>query len=137
MVSRNRVKLFAASEAALVIGISYSTLKQWIYKGKIHTVKTAGGHHRVPGKEVDRILCRAPQERDRRANFHRVSDRNQLVGRVFDIKVSGLMAQVTLSIGEQHITSIITANGVSEMRLKVGETVAALVKSTEVMVLRP
>jgi molybdopterin-binding protein len=65
-----------------------------------------------------------------------VSGRNQLIGRVTDIKISGLMAQVSLSIGGQHITSIVTADAVREMRLKKGETVAALVKSTEVMILR-
>ena len=53
-----------------------------------------------------------------------------------DIKVNGLMAQVTLSIGDQRITSIITADAVREMRLKDGETVAALIKSTEVMIIR-
>ena len=59
------------------------------------------------------------------------------MGRVTDIKISGLMAQVSFSIGGQHITSIITADAVREMRLKVGETAAALVKSTEVMIVRP
>ncbi len=74
--------------------------------------------------------------RDRRTFFRRVSGRNQLIGRVTDIKTSGLMAQVTLSIGGQRITSIITADAVREMRLQKGQTVAALVKSTEVMILR-
>ena len=46
------------------------------------------------------------------------------------------MAQVRLSIGGQIITSIITADAARELRLKKGETVAALIKSTEVMVLR-
>lgn len=54
-----------------------------------------------------------------------------------DIRVEGLMAQVTLSIGGQKITSIITADAVREMRLKKGDTAAALIKSTEVMILRP
>jgi molybdopterin-binding protein len=134
------MKLFTPREAAKVIGISYPTLKQWIYKKKIRTVKTAGGHHRVPESEVDRFLYKASDQgdvADRRKNFRRISGRNQLVGRVTDIKISGLMAQVTLSIGGQHITSIITADAVREMRLKVGETAAALVKSTEVMIVRP
>ncbi|HEV2313839.1 MAG TPA: TOBE domain-containing protein [Candidatus Acidoferrales bacterium] len=65
-----------------------------------------------------------------------MSGRNQLVGRVVGIKMSGLIAQVTLSIGEQHITSIITSDAVREMRLKAGDMVAALIKSTEVMILR-
>jgi molybdopterin-binding protein len=55
---------------------------------------------------------------------------------VTDIKISGLIAQVSLSIGGQHITSIVTADAVREMRLKVGDKAAALIKSTEVMILR-
>ena len=132
-------KLFSPRDAAQVLGISYPTLKQWIYKGKIKTVKTAGGHHRIPEPELDRFLHRASETGDvaeRRGNFRRVSGRNQLIGRVTDIKISGLMAQVTLSIGGQHITSIITADAVREMRLQKGQTAAALIKSTEVMILR-
>jgi molybdopterin-binding protein len=53
-----------------------------------------------------------------------------------DIRTAGLLAQVTISIGGQLITSIVTADAVREMRLKKGETVAALIKSTEVMLLR-
>jgi molybdopterin-binding protein len=132
-------KLFTPRDAAQVLGISYPTLKQWIYKKKIHTVKTAGGHHRIPEKEVDRFLYRATEHGDvseRRTNFRRISGRNQLVGRVTDIKIDGLIAQVALSIGGQRITSIITSDAVRELRLKKGQTVAALVKSTEVMIVR-
>jgi len=132
-------KLFTPREAAQVLGVSYPTLKQWIYKRKIKTMKTAGGHHRVPEKEVDRFLYRESGSTDvseRRNNFRRISGRNQLVGRVTDVKMSGLMAQVSISIGGQHITSIITADAVREMRLQKGQKVAALVKSTEVMIIR-
>jgi molybdopterin-binding protein len=132
-------KLFTPREAAQVMGISYPTLKQWIYKRKIRTVKTAGGHHRVPEKEVDRFLYRDTERAtiaERRTNFRRISGRNQLVGRVTDIKISGLFAQVSLSIGGQHITSIITADAAREMRLRKGQTAAALIKSTEVMIIR-
>ncbi|MEQ1353881.1 MAG: helix-turn-helix transcriptional regulator [Candidatus Acidiferrum sp.] len=133
-------KLFSAREAAQVLGVSYPTLKLWIYKKKIRTIKTAGGHHRVPESQLDKFLHRSSQAKGdvaaRRTGFRKISGRNQLIGRVTDIKVSGLMAQVSLSIGGQHITSIITADAVREMRLKKGETVAALVKSTEVMLLR-
>lgn len=135
-----KTKLFTPREAAQVLGVSYPTLKQWIYKRKIRTVKTAGGHHRIPESEVDRFLYRATERgevTERRTSFRRISGRNQLIGRVTDIKTSGLIAQVSLSIGGQHITSIITADAVREMRLKKGQTAAALIKSTEVMIIRP
>jgi molybdopterin-binding protein len=132
-------KLFTPREAAQVLGISYPTLKQWIYKKKIGTVKTAGGHHRIPEKEVDKFLYRAADKREvaeKRTGFRRVSGRNQLIGRVTDVRLDGLIAQITLSIGGQKITSIITSDAVREMRLKKGDTAAALIKSTEVMILR-
>jgi len=125
-------------DAAIVLGISYPTVKQWIYKGKLRTIKTAGGHHRIPQSELDRYLYRLREKPgpDRRRNFRRISGRNQLVGRVLEIRTSGLMAQVRISIGGQTVTSIITADAVREMHLKKGDTAAALIKSTEVMIVR-
>jgi len=133
-------KLYTPREAAQVLGISYASLKQWIYQGKLKSVQTLGGHHRIPESEIDRLLPRlaavgTPQKR--RRMFRRISGRNQLVGRVTDIKINGLLAQVTLSVGGQHITSIITADAVRELRLKKGQIAAALIKSTEVMIILP
>lgn len=132
-------RLLAPREAANILGISYPTLKQWIYHGKIKTAKTPGGHHRVPESEIDRLIPRKLIRGDisaRRGNFRKVSGRNQLIGRVLEVKFSGFLAQVTMAIGEQHITAIITADAAKEMRLKTGERAAALIKSTEVMILR-
>ena len=133
-------KLYSPRDAAQVLGVNYSTLKQWIYHGKLKSVQTPGGHHRIPESEVDRLLPRiatsGPLEK-RRRTFRRISGRNQLIGRVTDIKINGLLAQVTLSIGEQHITSIITADAVRELRLIKGQIAAALIKSTEVMIILP
>jgi molybdopterin-binding protein len=131
--------LLSPRDAAKVLGVSYPTLKQWIYKKKIRTIKTAGGHHRVPEAELDKFLhlesARRPVS-ERRGNYRRISGRNQLVGRVTEIKIDGLIGQVRLSIGGQHITSIITADAIQEMRLRVGDTAAALIKSTEVMIVK-
>jgi molybdopterin-binding protein len=132
-------RLLAPREAANILGISYPTLKQWIYRNKIKTAKTPGGHHRVPESEIDRLIPKKLERGEiatRRGNFRKISGRNQLIGRVVALKYGGLLAQVTLAVGEQHITAIITADAARELRLKVGERAAALVKSTEVMILR-
>src|SRR5271170_6379289 len=134
-----RAALLPPREASRILGISYPTLKQWIYRSKIKTVKTPGGHHRVPESEIDRLIPKKFERGDiasRRINFRKISGRNQLIGRVLSVKFSGLLAQVTLAVGEQHITAIITADAAKEMRLKPGERAAALIKSTEVMILR-
>jgi molybdopterin-binding protein len=138
---RQTEKNYSPKDAAAALGISYSTLKQWIYSGKIGSIQTAGGHHRIPASQLDRFLSRklakASDLASRRERFRRVSGRNQLIGRIVELKIDGLMAKVVLSIGGQYITSIITADAVREMRLQVGDTAAALIKSTEVMILTP
>ncbi|MGC1374349.1 MAG: TOBE domain-containing protein [Candidatus Sulfotelmatobacter sp.] len=125
-------------DAALQLGISFPTIKQWIYKKKIRSNQTVGGHHRIPQSEVDRLLfrTRGKTERQREQEIRRVSGRNQLVGRIEGVRISGLMAEVEISIGGQKIVSIITARSAREMQLKEGQTAAALIKATEVMILR-
>jgi molybdopterin-binding protein len=105
---------------------------------RIRSVKTAGGHHRIPQSEVDRLLyrTRGKTESERNLVVRRVSGRNQLVGRIDEVRISGLMAEVLISIGDQQITSIITARSAREMNLRSGQAAAALIKSTEVMILR-
>ncbi len=131
-------QLLKLRDAALELCISFPTIKQWIYKRKIRSIRTAGGHHRIPQSEVDRLLFRTRGKTapERSLVARRVSGRNQLVGRVESVKISGLMAEVKLSIGDQGITSIITASSAREMNLKRGQTAAALIKATEVMILR-
>jgi molybdopterin-binding protein len=131
-------ELLHLPDAASQLGISVPTIKQWIYKKKIRSIKTTGGHHRIPQSELDRLLfkTRGKTEAARSEQTHRVSGRNQLVGRILSLRISGLMAEVVLSIGDQQITSIITASSAREMQLKPGQTAAALIKSTEVMILR-
>jgi len=129
--------LLTPRQAALRLGISYPTIKQWIYHSKLKAVKTPGGHYRIPEAELDRFLHKAKRpDTPKRQMMRSVSGRNQLVGRIVELKIDGLLAQVKLSIGGQIINSIITADAAREMQLAVGQTAAALIKSTEVMVLR-
>src|SRR5271170_6382393 len=125
-------ELLKLRDAALQLGVSFPTIKQWIYKKKIRSIRTAGGHHRIPESEVDRLLfrTRGKTEKQRLEVIRRCSGRNQLVGRIDAVRISGLMAEVELSIGGQRITSIITSRSAREMKLKTGQTAAALIKAT-------
>jgi len=131
-------ELLKLRDAALQLGISFPTIKQWIYKKKIRSVRTAGGHHRIPLSEVDRLLFRTRRKSERSGKrfSRRISGRNQLIGRIKAVRISGLMAEVEISIGGQQITSIITSRSAREMHLKPGQTAAALIKATEVMIFR-
>jgi molybdopterin-binding protein len=134
--------LLTPREAAAAIAVSYPTIKQWILAGKLRTIKTPGGHHRIPQSALKRYLPAAPKppSTSSRERFRQVSGRNQLIGTIVEVKISGLLAKVVLEIGDtpkaQRITSIITADAVREMQLRKGQTAAALMKSTEVMITR-
>src|SRR6478672_7679805 len=88
-------ELLTPRDAARALGISYPTLKQWIYKRKLKSVQTAGGHHRIAASELERFLPRVV-EKDLvagRRGSRRISGRNQLVGRIVEVRYSGLLAQ--------------------------------------------
>lgn len=129
--------LLKLHDAAREVGVSYPTLKQWIYAGKIRSVKTAGGHHRIPQTEIDRLLG-TKDKRTRRepAGLEAISGRNKLFGKVTEVRFEGLLAQITIDVGGQMMTSIITSDSAHNLDLKKGVNVHALVKATEVMVIR-
>jgi molybdopterin-binding protein len=96
---------------------------------------------KLPGRRVGRKWLF--DERDLEAALGRVdtgadgldlSARNQLRGRILAITVDGLMAEVRVGIGEQELVSVITRRSVERLRLAVGDSVYAVVKSTEVMI---
>lgn len=134
------MELLTPREAARRLGVSYPTLKQWIYKGSIRTRRTAGGHHRVPDTEIDRLLARAgrglPRAKRTAGAIVALSGRNQLRGIVEEVRVEGLLAQVRLRVGDQSLTAIITRDAVDELKLTRGDDALAVVKSTEVMIAR-
>jgi len=131
-------QMLTPREAARLLGVSYPTIKQWILSGKLKTVQTPGGRHRLTEAALKPFLAKdstKPSSRSRE-RYRRVSGRNQLSGKVVSIRIEGLLAEVILSIGDAHVTAIITANAVRELGLKKGDTAAALVKSTDVMIER-
>ena len=131
------MELLKLHEAAQLAGVSYPTLKQWIYKGKIKSVKTAGGHHRIPRSEIDRLVGADKRKmRKKPVGLDAISGRNKLFGKITEMRYDGLLAQVSIEIGGQTITSIITSDAARDLGLKKGTSVYALVKATEVMVIR-
>lgn len=140
--------LLTVRAAADRLGVGYSTLKQWIYDGKVRTVRTSGGHHRIAELEVDRLLLSQPppgsrpassaaQEKKTRPHsgvFVALSGRNQLRGVVEEVRQDGLLAQIRLNIGGQRLTAVITRDAVAELKLKRGDEAVAIIKSTEVMI---
>jgi molybdopterin-binding protein len=127
------VTLLTPRQAAEKLGMSYPAFKHWILAGRIRTVKTPGGHHRIPIEALDEFLPGNSAHPGR----GRISGRNQLLGTVESVTIDGLLAKVVLAVGSQHVTAIITADAALELALKAGDTALALIKATEVMIGRP
>lgn len=133
--------LLTVRAAAERLGVAYSTLKRWVHTGHVRTIRTEGGHHRVPEAEIDRLLARHQPERARPAGkdapdetLGGLSARNRLHGFVDEVRVDGLLAQVRLRVGGQTLTAVITADAVRALKLRRGDDAIAIVKSTEVMI---
>ena len=133
-----REHMFTPREAARLLGISYPAIKQWILNGKLATTKTPGGHHRIPESRLKPFVAADAKKpaRASRERFRRVSGRNQIVGKIVSVRIDGLLAEVILATADSHITAIITANAARELQLQKGQTAAALIKSTDVMIER-
>jgi len=142
------VDLLRLHDAARELGVSYPTIKQWIYQRKIKSVLTAGGHHRIPRTEIYRLTFYGEAGKGARKSpipglkspkglEHFISGRNQLIGRVTKVEIVGLLAKVALDIGGQTVTAIITSDACHALGLKKGQPAAALIKATEVMIIGP
>jgi molybdopterin-binding protein len=134
--------LLSPREAAASLGMSYASIKKWILAGTLKTIRTPGGHHRIPESALTALRTGGGTKEPARGRvqsrerFRTVSGRNQLVGTIVEVKIRGILAQVKLAIGAQQITAVITADAAREMQLRKGQTAAALMKATSVMIER-
>src|SRR5262249_28673199 len=130
------VTFLAVRAAASRLGIGYSTLKQWIYAGRVRTIETAGGHHRIPDAEIDRLSTEVRRQRRSqnpplvRTAIAVLGDSNRLWGRVEEVRSGGLVAQISLRVADQRLTAVISAEALNDLRLRRGDEAAAIIKST-------
>jgi molybdopterin-binding protein len=122
-------KALPASEAARALGISLDTLRRWDRQGRIRTRRDDRNRRIVPASEVDRLRGR-PEPHD-------LSARNRFRGRIRQVRIEGLLAQVELETTEPaRVVAVITREAAEQLELAVGQEATALVKATSVMVER-
>ena len=113
---------------AKYLRLALPTFYRYMWEGKVPSSKI-GGRYRFKKSLLDKWLGKKPEGED-------VSGRNKLVGRVSAIRRGAILAQVNLNVGEHKITAVITRDALEELGLKVGDTAVALIKATEVMVIK-
>jgi len=63
-----------------------------------------------------------------------LSARNQFKGRIKEVKLGQVIAEVVISVGDMEVVSLISRTSAERMGLKAGDEATAVVKATEVMV---
>jgi len=115
--------------AAEMLGVTVDTLRRWADDGRLKTIRSDGGQRLVPIDEVTRLIG----ERRRAATDRPIvaqSARNRFAGIVTRIDKDRVAAVVEILAGPHRLVSLMTAEAVDELHLKIGDEAVAVVKST-------
>ena len=129
----SRDTLLRVGQAAEMLQVSVDTMRRWETEGRLRMERSAGGQRMVPIAEVTRLLA------ERRAHvldrpIVGGSARNRLAGIVTRIEKDRVAAVVEIMAGPHRMVSLMTAEAVDDMDLRVGDEAVAVVKATNVIV---
>lgn len=120
-------------QAAEMLGVTVETVRRWEVEGRLRLERSSGGQRLVPIDEVTRLLA----ER-RRTGVERPivagSARNRFPGIVTRIQRDTVAAVVEIVAGPHRIVSLMTAEAIDELGLKVGDEAIGVVKATNVII---
>lgn len=120
-------------QAAEMLGVSVETMRRWETEGRVRMARSAGGQRLIAIDEVTRLL-----DELRRASTDRPivaqSARNRFAGIVTRVERDGVVAVVEVIAGPHRLVSLMTAEAVEELDLKVGDEAVCIVKATNVIV---
>ena len=120
-------------QAAEMLGVSVETLRRWETEGRLRMERSDGGQRLVDIDEVRRLLdARRKASTDRPIVAQ--SARNRFPGVVTRIESDRVAAVVEVIAGPHRLVSLMTAEAVKEMGLKVGDEAVCVVKATNVIV---
>lgn len=120
-------------QAAELLGVSVETLRRWEADGKLRTRRSAGGQRVVAAAEIARLRTQRGK-RDAPSRGPRQSARNRFAGVVTRIERDRVAAVVEVLAGPHRLVSLLTAEAVDDMQLKVGDEAVCVVKATNVIV---
>lgn len=120
-------------QAAEMLGVSVDTVRRWGADGRIRLDRSTGGQRVVPFDEVRRLLV------DRRTTgtdrpIVAQSARNRFSGIVTRIEQDTIAAVVEVMAGPHRLVSLMTAEAVQDLGLRVGDEAICVVKATNVIV---
>jgi len=122
------MKTLSSEETAALLHLNVKQVQNLARAGKLPAVRV-GRKWLFPQDRIEKLLGRHAA-----AAAIEISARNRLRGTIAHLRFDGLMAEIVVAIGDQELVSVITRSSAERMKLRVGEEVFAVVKSTEVMI---
>jgi molybdopterin-binding protein len=116
-----------------MLGVTVDTLRRWSEQGRLTVTRTEGGQRLVPIQEVTRLIGARRQSATDRPIVAQ-SARNRFAGIVTRVEKDRVAAVVEVLAGPHRLVSLMTAEAVDELGLKVGDEAICVVKSTNVIV---
>lgn len=116
-----------------MLQVSVETMRRWEREGRIRVERSAGGQRLVPLSEVTRLTAERRSSSGERPTIGR-SARNTFAGVVTRVEVDRVAAVVEVQAGPHRLVSLMTAEAVHELDLKVGDEAVCVVKATNVIV---
>src|SRR5829696_4833735 len=116
-------------EAAEMLGVSVESLRRWEKDGRLNVVRTTGRQRLVPMAEVQRLMAQRRESVSDRPIVAQ-SARNRFAGVVTRIEKDRIAAVVEIQAGPHRLVSLMTAEAVDDMGLKVGDEAIGVVKAT-------
>jgi molybdopterin-binding protein len=120
-------------QAAELLGLGIDTLRRWESDGRLTTIRSEGGQRLVPIAEVSRLLAERRRTTPDRPIVAQ-SARNRFAGIVTRIERDGVVAVVEVLAGPHRLVSLMTAEAVDDMDLRVGAEAVCVIKATQVIV---
>jgi molybdopterin-binding protein len=120
-------------QAAEMLQVTVETLRRWESEGRLSMKRSEGGQRLIDMADVSRLL----DERRRTATNRPIvaqSARNRFPGIVTRVERDGVAAVVEVIAGPHRLVSLMTAEAVEELDLKVGDEAVCVVKATNVIV---
>jgi molybdopterin-binding protein len=129
----NPRNMLRVGQAAEMLGVTVETLRRWEAEGRLVVERSGGGQRLVPIGEVTRLLG----ERRRAVSDRPIvaqSARNRFPGIVTRIEKDRVAAVIEVVAGPHRVVSLMTAEAVDELGLRVGDEAVCVVKATNVVV---
>ena len=120
----------SAAEAAVLLHLNVKRVQALARSGQIPAMRV-GRKWLFPRKRIEQMVGVSAEPATTTVEL---SARNQLRGQILSVLTDGIMAEVRLDVGGQQLVAVITRSSVERLKLKIGDTVLAVIKSTEVMI---